>query len=160
MLKISRSSWTVFRILENRSIISGDNRNKIRFKTVRSFRKTERGGEEYVKDKINQLERTAWPNNNIPLQHGSPTRGPPACIVWCTTTCVYSVYTIKVHNNSDSLVYHLLLLFHMWPTTWPEISGVDQCHKKFGDPCSIQTWINLRSHEPSTYLLEDENSNL
>ena len=78
----------------------------------------------------------------ICLARGSPTRGPPGCIVRPVAAFVKCVYVLyKLHKNQGSYVYHVLLFFfffHVRPENQATMTGVALCQKKFGDP-----WFSL-----------------
>ena len=71
------------------------------------------------------------------IVHCSATRKLPGCITQPIPTFVYCMYTVKLHSNIGSYVYHILLFFHMQPTNQPTITIVATCHEKVGCPCTL-----------------------
>jgi len=67
-----------------------------------------------------------------------------------TATLVNFVYTIKIHNNLSSQIYHFAVIGPRTACKPIQIMGEALCHKNAGDPCCSATMIQLL-HSKNTF---------
>jgi hypothetical protein len=71
----------------------------------------------------------------IVLNHGSPTRSPPGCIMWPAATFVNHVYTIKITQKCMQLGIPLIVIFSLAAHKPADNNRCGPLPKNIGCPC-------------------------